>query len=202
MRAVRVAAVDYYEEALTRFDQLVQTAKKTELGGPLSMTLATVDEVGQPSVRTIVVKNYDRRGFVFFTHRDSRKGVQIAANPKVALCFFCQPLMEQVTIEGFVELVKDYEADAYWATRARDGQFAAWASQQSEPLESRDTLQERLLEVQRQYQDQRVPRPSAWVGYRVLPERIEFWRAGWRHLHERVCYRKSGDDWKVCLLNP
>ncbi len=202
MRSAQVAAVDYFDEALTRFDQLVQTAKKTDLGGPLSMTLATVDESGQPSVRTIVVKDYDQRGFVFFTHRHSRKGAQIAFNPQVALCFFCQPLMEQVTVEGVVELVEDQEADAYWATRARDGQFAAWASQQSQPLESRDLLQARLTMMQQLYQDQRVPRPSTWVGYRVLPHRIEFWRAGWRHLHERVCYSKSAEGWTACLLNP
>jgi pyridoxamine 5'-phosphate oxidase len=198
----RVTIVNPYEEALNRFDQLIQTAKKTELGVPLSMTLATVDEQARPSVRLVAVKNYDRRGFVFFTHQRSRKGVQIAGNPHVALCLFCPPLMEQVTIEGVVELVKDDEADAYWATRARDGQFAAWASNQSEPLESRATLQDRLAEFQKQYADQRVPRPSTWVGYRVVPNRIEFWRAGWRHLHERICYNKIDNNWERMLLNP
>ena len=198
----QIAIVDLFEEALNRFDQLVQTAKKTEIRVPLSMALATVDNGGRPSVRTVMVKNYDRRGFVFFTHQRSRKGLQIDGNPHVALCFFCQPLMEQVTIEGLVELVKDHEADAYWSTRARDAQFAAWASCQSEPLDSRESLQNRLSEYQKKYADQRVPRPPMWVGYRVIPNRIEFWRAGWRYLHERVCYSKADNDWNVVLLNP
>ncbi len=202
MRAVRVAIVDPYEEALNRFEQLIQTAKKTEVRAPLTMTLATADHRCRPSVRTVVVKHFDRRGFVFLTHCGSRKGVQLAENPFAALCFYFQPLLEQVTIEGPVGVVESEETDGYWAGRARDAQFAAWASRQSEPLDHRTTLTKRLSEFQKQFADQRVPRPSEWIGYRIVPERIEFWRAGWRHLHERVCYTKTPAGWRVELLCP
>ena len=175
---------DLYAEALERFRHLFQEALKTGIAEPAAMVLATVDAAGQPSVRTMAVRRFDERGFVFFTSRRSRKAEQLAHNPRAALCFFCQPLKEQVTIEGPIEQVEDSEADAWWRRR---------------PLES---MKHRLKEAREQFGDQQVPRAPDWEGLRLVPERIEFWRTGWRHLHERVCYSKGDNGWTVTLLQP
>lgn len=193
---------EVYAEAIDRFRHLYDEAQKTGLREPAAMTLATSDEKGRPSVRTMVVRKFDDRGFVFFTNRRSRKGQHLDRNPHAALCFFCQPLWEQVTIEGRVEVVTDEEADNWWASRPRDNQFAAWASDQSAQLESRQLLERRLEKCHEQFVDGRVPRPPHWLGYRLVPDRVEFWKTGWRRLHERECYQRRDGGWEKILLNP
>ena len=194
--------MDLYDEALTRFQQLFAEAQKTDLREPAAMTLATATADGLPSIRTMVVKHFDRRGFVFFTNSHSRKGSQLADNPHAALCFFCQPLWEQVTIEGDVEVIDGDDVDHWWSSRSRDKQFAAWACEQSAPLESLEVLEARLAERRAEYADGRVPRPPHWFGYRLVPRRFEFWKTGWRHLHERVCYQRDESGWRKELLYP
>jgi len=194
--------LDVYQEALRRFKELLSAAGKTDLREPAAMTLATADAVGRPSARVMLLKGVDERGFVFFTNQLSRKGRELLANPHASLCFFWQPLMKQVRIEGIIEAVSDEEANQYWTTRPRDSQLGAWASHQSEPLDERKTLESRLAEYQEKFADQPVPRPPHWSGFRVVPGRIEFWKAGWHRLHERECYEKTPAGWTKTLLNP
>ena len=191
-----------YLQALKRFQDLLEEAKQLSLREPLAMALATADEQGRPSVRTIYLGGVDERGLVFFTNCHSRKAQQLAANPHAAVCFFWPLLGQQVQVEGTVEPVSEEEADACWATRDHHSRLAAWASQQSEPLDSQETLKRRLEEYRQQFDLQPIPRPSYWCGYRLVPERIEFWKTGWGYLHERECYQKSGDKWTMTLLNP
>lgn len=191
-----------YLQALKRFQDLLEEAKKLSLHEPLAMALATADETGQPSVRTVYLGGVDERGLVFFTSRHSRKGRQLAANPHAAVCFFWQLLGQQVQVEGTVEPVSEEEADTYWSTRDRYSRLAAWVSRQSEPLDSPQTLEHRLKEYRQQFDFEPIPCPPYWCGYRLVPERIEFWKTGWGYLHERECYQKSGNEWTVTLLNP
>jgi pyridoxamine 5'-phosphate oxidase len=194
--------VELYAEAIERFAELLGRAKQTGLLEPTAMTVATATPDGHPSVRTILLKGVDDEGFVFFTNKESRKGEQLAANPRVALCFHWDPLKEQVSVEGRVASVSDAEADEYWATRPRESQVGAWASQQSRPLASRDELMGRVSAIREKYADTDVPRPPYWSGYRIVPDRIEFWTAGEYRLHRRVLYEKRDGDWTVSLLNP
>lgn len=194
--------MQHYEKAIEQFSDLFEQAKQSDLNEPRAMILATVDEMGQPSSRTVLLTSFDSQGFVFFTNRQSRKGQQLASNPKASLCVFWQPLMKQVLIEGTVGPVSEQNADAYWATRRRDSQLAAWASRQSEPLDDARTLKGRLAEYRERFEFKPVPRPPYWSGYRLKPTRIEFWTSGWRSLHERVCYEHSDDTWSMTLLNP
>ena len=190
------------DEALQRFRRQLDAASQTELREPTAMTLATTDAEGRPSARTMLLKKMDARGFIFFTNSRSRKGLELQENPLAAMCFFWQPLMKQVRIEGTIEVIDDPEADDYWHTRPRDSQLGAWASQQSEPLADRETLQHRVTEYHDRFVDQQVPRPPHWLGYRLVPERIEFWKTGWHRLHERVCYDKTNRGWTRTLLYP
>ncbi len=194
--------MDLYAEALLRFKSMLAEVSKTDLPEPTAMILATVGTQGQPTVRTVLLKNFDERGFIFLTNLNSRKAGQLKENPRAALGVFWQSLMQQVTVEGVVEQINEEEADAYWVTRERDNQLAAWASEQSQPLDRRDTLNHRIVEVRERFMDQQVPRPSYWSGYRLAPERIEFWSSGWHRLHERVCYVKTTKGWSMTLLYP
>jgi pyridoxamine 5'-phosphate oxidase len=187
--------MDLYIEALSRFRNLLKEAQKTDLLEPTAMTLATCDARGYPTARTVLLKKVDTLGFAFYTNLNSRKARQLESNPRAALCFFWQPLMQQVTIEGSVQILSDEEAEAYWNTRERDSQIVAWASNQSERLDSQETLQRRHAQYRDRFKDQKVPRPADWSGYRIVPQRIEFWKSGWHRLHERVCYRKSEEGW-------
>ncbi|MDX1433885.1 MAG: pyridoxamine 5'-phosphate oxidase [Gammaproteobacteria bacterium] len=194
--------MDAYREALARFDDLLEAARSSELNEPTAMTLATVDAEGRPSCRVVLLKGADARGFSFFTNVTSRKGEQLAGNPHAALCFFWDPLMEQVRVEGVVEPVSEAEADEYWESRHRESQVSAWASRQSAELDHRATLEARVARRHERFADAPIPRPEFWSGYRLVPERIEFWRSLPHRLHERVCYTREDGEWRVCLLYP
>ncbi|MDZ7751109.1 MAG: pyridoxamine 5'-phosphate oxidase [Gammaproteobacteria bacterium] len=187
---------------LHRFGGLLERARATDLPEPTAMTLATVGSDGLPSARTVLLKGFDADGFVFYTNTTSRKGRELRDNPNAALCFYWQPLGEQVHVEGMVHPVTAAEADVYFATRPRESQVGAWASHQSEPLADREELLARVAAVRARYEDQEVPRPPHWSGYRLVPERVEFWTAGEFRLHHRVEYRNAQGEWSKTLLNP
>jgi pyridoxamine 5'-phosphate oxidase len=150
----------------------------------------------------VLLKSHDSRGFVFYTNFQSRKGEELLDNPHAALCFFWHELYEQVRVEGPCEPVSDEEADAYFATRPRMSQIGAWASEQSRPLESRAVFEQSLQETERRFEGQDVPRPPHWSGFRVRPQRMEFWRGIDNRLHERTLYWEDDDRWRKVLLFP
>jgi pyridoxamine 5'-phosphate oxidase len=165
------------------------------------MTLATADERGRPSARLVLLKGADERGFVFFTNRESRKARELEANPFAALCIHWPASHQQVRVEGRVERAGDDESDAYFASRPREAQLGAWASEQSAPLASREALEARVRELGARYPGA-VPRPPHWGGYRVVPDRIELWFEGPARLHDRFLYVREGDGWTMTRLNP
>jgi pyridoxamine 5'-phosphate oxidase len=168
------------------------------------MTLATVGKNGQPSARTVLLKGFDERGFVFYTNFDSRKGRQLADNPRAALLFHWKMIRDgiQAKIEGSVEPVTAAEADAYFATRPRASQIGAWASLQSQTLESREMLEARISEVEARFKDAPVTRPPHWSGFRVVPEMVEFWYGARYRLHERDRYERVDGQWRKRMLYP
>ena len=167
-----------------------------------AMTLGTIEDGGQPSVRVVLLKAFDAEGFVFYTNFHGRKGRHLLAHPKAALCFYWPPIDIQVRIEGTVTKVADAEADAYFATRPRLSQIGAWASRQSEPLEKPTALLEQVAKYEKEFEGREVPRPGFWSGFRVWPERIEFWKNMPNRLHERHLYTRDGDKWKIETLYP
>ncbi len=195
-------SADLYTQVLQRFHELFAKAQALDIPEPSAMSLATADAEGRPSVRTVLLKSVDRRGFVFYTNMQSRKGQQLHANPHAALCFFWQPLMEQVLVEGRVQPVSDSEADDYWATRERMSQLGAWASQQSQALPERADLEKRFTEYEQRFAGKLVPRPPHWSGFRLQPELIEFWQSRPGRLHERERYFKEHGRWQRQLLYP
>ncbi|MBK5188066.1 MAG: pyridoxamine 5'-phosphate oxidase [Gemmatimonadaceae bacterium] len=193
--------MDPIEEFRALFAQ-AQAVDRARLPEPHAMSLATVGADGAPSVRMVLLKDVDERGFVFFTNLNSHKGRELTANPRAALCFYWAALDAQIRVEGSVEPVSDAEADAYFASRARERQIGAWASSQSETLASMDALRARVADVEARYEGYPVPRPPHWTGRRVKPSRIEFWRAGDHRLHERRLFERDGDGWTMRRLFP
>jgi len=169
---------------------------------PDAMVLATVDADGRPSARHVLLKALDPRGFVFYTNLESRKARAIAAHPFASLCFYWAALEKQVRIEGTVERVSDGDADAYFATRPRESQIGAWASDQSATLASRAVLEQRIAEARARFDGQVVSRPPFWSGFRVVPLSIEFWTRDLSRLHERERYTREGERWIRTLLYP
>jgi pyridoxamine 5'-phosphate oxidase len=185
------------------FEEWLAEARLAEPNDPVAMALATADAAGRPSVRMVLMKGHDARGFVFYTNQRSRKGDELAANAHAALLFHWKSLRRQVRIEGRVEPVAEAEADAYFATRGRDSQLGAWASDQSQPLDARETFEARYQEMRARYEGKKVPRPPHWSGYRVVPQRIEFWNDRAHRLHERRLFTLDGDgSWREGLLYP
>ena len=187
---------------LARYQDGFERALAANVPEPTAMTLATVDDQGHPSARTMLLKGVDADGFVFYTNLESRKGRQLAGNPNVSLVFFWREIYEQVKVDGPVVPVSAAEADAYFASRPRGSQIGAWASLQSQPLDSREAFDRRIAEIEARYQDQDVPRPPHWSGFRVQPRRVEFWYGRQYRLHERVCFAWVDGQWQESLLFP
>jgi pyridoxamine 5'-phosphate oxidase len=184
------------------FEEWYAEARTQELNDPGAMALATTNADGQPSVRMVLLKGYSPDGFIFYTNQESRKAEQIAARPFAALLFHWKSIRRQVRIEGQVRTVDAATADAYFATRGRDSQLGAWASNQSRPLDCRATFEARFAEMTVRFADIEVPRPPHWSGYLVWPDRIEFWQDREHRLHERRLFTRSGDSWDEGMLYP
>lgn len=190
-------------DPLALFQLWHDEARASEINDSNAMALATVDASGAPSVRMVLLKGHGPDGFVFYTNGESRKAEQIAANQNVALLFHWKSLRRQIRIEGPVSPVTDAEADAYFASRARDSQLGAWASDQSRPLADRETFEARFAATKSRFEGQDVPRPPHWGGWRVTPYRIEFWLDRAFRLHERTLYTPDGaGGWRGQMLFP
>ncbi len=189
-------------EALQKLRYTLEEARENGVPEPYTMSLATVDKAGKPSVRSILLANVNDVGLLFFVNKQSGKGVHLAQNPNVACCFFWPSMQLQVVIDGVAEQESDAEANKIWSKRGRANQLAAWASRQSQQSAGKKALASRMEKMQDTFTDERVPMPEHWAGYRVLPKRIEFWHTGWRHMKDRVRYSKDGEVWTKTMLDP
>lgn len=184
------------------FESWFAEAKASEVNDPDAMALATVDAAGRPAARMVLLKGHDARGFAFYSNSESRKGRELAANPSAALVFHWKSLRRQVRVEGRIEPTDAAEADAYFATRSRDARLGAWASDQSRPLASRAAFEARYAGMVAGFEGKEVTRPPYWWGYRLVPDRIEFWTDRSHRLHERRLFVRAGASWTESLLYP
>jgi pyridoxamine 5'-phosphate oxidase len=193
---------DVHHDPVVQFHAWFQNAIDAGLHEPNAMILATAATDGKPSARTVLLKGYDERGFVFYTNYEGRKAGELETNPECALLFYWGELGRQVRIEGTVSRISDQESDSYFASRPRGSRLGAWASQQSRPVKDRSVLEERVLRLETEYEGREIPRPSFWGGYRVEPETIEFWQGREDRLHDRLVYRREDAAWRIERLQP
>ena len=193
---------DLAADPLVQFQRWVIDALAAHISDWETITVATATRDGAPAARTLFLRGADERGFVFYTNYESRKGTQLAENPRAALVIHWRELERQIVIEGTVERVSAEESDAYFATRPVQSQLGAWASQQSQPLDSAETLAQRVEQLRTRFADGPIPRPAHWGGYRVVPNRIEFWQGGPGRLHDRFVYLRDAAGWTHGRLNP
>jgi pyridoxamine 5'-phosphate oxidase len=197
-----MAARPVTDDPIELFQEWFREAEQAGVEVPEAMTLATAGADGSPSARMVLLKGADDEGFVFYSGYVSRKAGELEQNPRAALVFYWRPLGKQVRVEGSVERVPEGESAAYFATRPRGSQLAAWASQQSQPLESRGELERRYAELEREYDGREVPRPPHWGGFRLRPDAIEFWEHRENRLHDRFRYTRAREGWRAELLSP
>jgi pyridoxamine 5'-phosphate oxidase len=190
------------EEITSLFREWFDEASKKEINNPNAMSLATASSSGIPSVRIVLLKEYDERGFVFYTNLTSRKGVELEENPNASLCFHWKSMDRQIRIEGHVEKVSDDQADAYFASRPRSSRIGAWASKQSQQMEGRFEFEGRIAKYTAKFGIGDVPRPEFWSGLRLVPNRIEFWNEYAFRLHDRNVYVNDGAEWRLDKLYP
>jgi pyridoxamine 5'-phosphate oxidase len=193
---------DVDPDPIVQFHEWFENAVEADLHEPNAMILATATNDGKPSARTVLLKGYDERGFVFYTNYEGRKAKEIEANPACALLFYWGELERQVRIEGRATRLSGEESDAYFASRPPGSRLGAWASEQSHPVEDRSILEERVRALQAEYKGREIPRPPFWGGYRIEPETIEFWQGRENRLHDRIVYHRSGRGWKIVRLQP
>lgn len=196
----------HVDDPIALFSEWLEDAKATQMEEPTAVALATVNPEGMPSVRMVLLKGVDARGFVFYTNLRSQKARELSQTPQASLCMYHMPLRRQARVSGRVEQVSDAEADAYFAARPRQSRIGAWASKQSQVMDDPGALQKRVAYFAARYAIGEVPRPAFWSGYRVVPHEIEFWRSGAFRLHERARYVRSGDGedgpWRMERLYP
>ncbi|HZP08824.1 pyridoxamine 5'-phosphate oxidase [Methyloceanibacter sp.] len=203
-QAREMADFTHANDPFALFAEWLKEAAASEPIDPDAMAVATADADGLPNLRMILLKGADERGFVFYTNKESAKGIELAHNPKAALLFYWKSLGRQIRIRGPIEQASDAEADAYFATRHRDSRIGACASAQSRPLASRAVLEEEVARLTKAFGSGEVPRPAYWGGYRVIPLEIEFWRSGAYRLHDRIVFRRAspGEPWSKTRLYP
>jgi pyridoxamine 5'-phosphate oxidase len=193
---------DVDPDPIVQFQEWFEKVIDADLHEPNAMILATATADGKPSARTVLLKGYDERGFVFYTNYEGRKAVELESNPRAALVFYWGELERQVRVEGTVSRVPVEESDEYFASRPRGSRLGAWASEQSRFVDGRRTLEQKLHSLQAEYENREVPRPPFWGGYRVEPEAIEFWQGREDRLHDRLVYRRGDGAWRIERLQP
>jgi len=193
---------DLDSDPIVQFHRWFEKVIDADLHEPNAMILATATEDGRPSARTVLLKGYDERGFVFYTNYEGRKAGELETNPMCALLFYWSELERQVRIEGRADRLSGEESDAYFLSRPRGSRLGAWASQQSRPVKDRGVLEERVRALEVEYEGREIPRPPFWGGYRVEPEVMEFWQGRESRLHDRLVYRRTGGEWRIERLQP
>lgn len=193
---------DFDPDPWTQFHQWYNDAVQSKIKNPEAMTLATATPRGVPSARIVLFKGMNTKGFKFYTHYKSRKGLELKANPRASLLFYWSTLDRQIRIEGKIERVSKADSDQYWHSRPRESCLSALASNQSQPIAGREALEKKFKELSQKFINKKIPRPAHWGGYVLIPQRFEFWIAGNHRLHDRYCYLKKGKNWKILQLGP